>query len=237
MGPEVILRGHMRTAAGYFIFVVVFVLAGIGLLMASAFERDMADAQQHLSTMRFDEASASLAKATTDARYATWIPSVGVSAQKDIRLRQASLDYWQRRYDAIIPRQSDPVGAVEADNVNLQMVVADAAYRVGQGTTKDKASTIQALDEAISNYLSVLKNDRWDEDAAYNYEYLVRLRDDIAKGRKKQVDEGVQSQLGTAGAPAKSASTKEFQIYVPLQGNERTEAAQAGKGTPVKRKG
>ena len=227
----------MKTIAGYVVVVVAFVVAGLGLLMTSAFERDMADAQQHLSTLRFDEASESLAKATHDARYAAWIPSVGASAQKDVRLRQASLDYWQQRYDAVIPRQSDPVGAVEADNVNLQMVVADAAYRAGQSAATDKVSTIQSLDEAISNYLSVLKNDTWNEDAAYNYEYLVRLRDDIAKGRKKAAERTVESQLGTAGMPAKTESTKAFQIYVPLQGNERTEAAQAGKGTPVKRKG
>jgi hypothetical protein len=205
--------------------------------MTSSFERDMADAQQHLSTLRFDEAQASLDKAAVDARYASWLPSAGPSTQKEIRLRQASLDYWQQRYDAVIPRQSDPVGAVEGDNVDLQLVVADAAYRAGQSTATDKPSTLESLDEAIANYLSVLKNDTWDEDAAYNYEFLVRLRDDIAKGRKKAPERGVQSQLGTAGAPAKAASTKAFKVYVPLQGNERTEAAQAGKGGPVKRKG
>lgn len=229
----------MKTIAGYLAGIIVLVLVGAGLLRTAAFERDLADAQQQLSTMRFAEASASLDKAGEDAKYAGWIPSAGGAAQKEIRAHRASLDYWQQRYDAVLPRQSDPVGAVEGDNVDLQLVVADAAYRAGQSTATDKASTLQALDEAISNYLSVLKNDTWDEDAAYNYEYLVRVRDDIAKGRKKSVEQSTSSQLGAAGAPAKSgaADARKFQIYVPLQGNERGEAAQAGKGTPIKRKG
>lgn len=229
----------MKSIAGYLVGIIVLLLVGAGLLRTAAFERDLADAQQQLSTMRFDEASASLDKASEDAKYGNWLPSVGATAQKEIRARRASLDYWQQRYQAVLPRQSDPVGAVEADNVDLQLVVADAAYRAGASTAKDKPSTLQALDEAISNYLSVLKNDTWDEDAAYNYEYLVRLRDDIAKGRKKSVEQTESSQLGEAGAPAKSgaADAQKFQIYVPLQGNERGKAEQAGKGTPIKRKG
>ncbi len=227
----------MKTIAAYLLAAIVFVVIGAGLVMTAHFERDLADAQRDLSTMRFDEAKAALDRASVDARYASWIPTAGADAQKAIRLRQASLDYWQQKYAAVIPRQSDPVGAVEAGNLDLQLVVADAAYRAGQSTATDKPSTLQALDEAIANYLSVLKNDTWDEDAAYNYEYLVRVRDDVAKGRKKSVEQGTSTQLGTAGAPAKAASTKAFKVYVPLQGNERTEASQAGKGAPIKRKG
>lgn len=229
----------MRSIAKYLIGVVAFVLAGVALLMTASFERDMADAQQQLSTERFDAARASLARAAEDSRYADWIPSVGAAAGRQIQLRQASLDYWQRRYDAVIPRQGDPVGAVEADNVDLQLMVADAAYRQSQSSaaTADKAATLQTLDEGIANYLSVLKNGNWDEDAAYNYEYLVRLRDDVAKGKKKSPAQANSAQLGRPGAPAKTASTKAFKVYVPLQGNERTDAAQAGKGTPIKRKG
>jgi hypothetical protein len=227
----------MKSIASYLAAIVVFVAIGIALLMTASFEGDMANAQQQLSTMQFGKAKASLDRAAADARYASAIPSIGSAAQTEIRLRQASLDYWQRRYDAVIPREGDPIGAIEPDNVGLQLVVADAAYRAGQANGGDKASTLQSLDEAIANYVSVLKNDTWDEDAAYNYEYLVRLRDDIAKGRKKSAEQATSAQLGMPGAPAKAANTKAFKVYVPLQGDERTDAAQAGKGGPLKRKG
>ena len=43
---------------------------------------------------------------------------------------------------------------------------------------------MQALEEAAAGYLTVLKNNTWHADAAYNYEYLVRLRDEVAKGKQ-----------------------------------------------------
>lgn len=98
---------------------------------------------------------------------------------------------------------------------------------------------MQALDEAIAGYLTVLKGDEWDERAAYNYEYLLRLRDDLAKGRRKSAPppDSEDASLGTAGAPAKTADMKKFEVYIPLEGEERNEAAEAGKATPNKRKG
>ena len=44
---------------------------------------------------------------------------------------------------------------------------------------------MQALDAGINGYLAVLKNTREQEDAAFNYEYLVRLRDEVDKGKRK----------------------------------------------------
>jgi hypothetical protein len=99
---------------------------------------------------------------------------------------------------------------------------------------------VQALDEAIAGYLTVLKNEDWDERAAYNYEYLVRIRDELVKGRRKTMPPAPESQdasLGTAGAPGKTADMKKFEVYIPLEGEERNQAAEAGKATPNKRKG
>ena len=43
--------------------------------------------------------------------------------------------------------------------------------------------------------------------------------------------------LGEQGAPAQNSSTKKFEIYIPLEGNERTESGEAGKGTAIQKKG
>jgi hypothetical protein len=84
----------------------------------------------------------------------------------------------------------------------------------------------------------VLKNDVWNPDAAFNYEYLIRERDEFAKGRRKESPhEESSSQFGNSGAPAQSGATKKFEIYVPLNGNERSKAGEAGKGTTNQRKG
>ena len=100
---------------------------------------------------------------------------------------------------------------------------------------------MQALDEAVAGYLTVLKSDTWDARAAYNYEYLARLRSELAKGRGKATppppEEALNASLGTAGAPGKTSDTKKFEVYIPLEGAERNTAANAGKAKPNARKG
>jgi hypothetical protein len=97
---------------------------------------------------------------------------------------------------------------------------------------------LQALDEAIGSYMAVLKSDTWNADAAYNYEYLLRLRTEVAQGKRKpgSIQEKTDN-LGEQGTPAQNSSTKKFEIYIPLEGSERTESGEAGKGAPIKKKG
>jgi hypothetical protein len=228
----------MKTIAGLLVAALVLAAAGGALVAAGRYERDMADAQEYASTERYDEARAHLDDAQHYVDYSRWIPRVGVAAENDVRTRRAALDYWQRNYEAILPRDSDPVASVDPSNLELQAMVADAAYRAGQAGAADRQSTIQAYDEAIGAFQAVLKNDTWSEDAAFNYEYLVRARDEFAKGRRKTAAraEG-EGQLGQSGSPAKSGDARKFEIYVPLNGNERTKAGEAGKGTGNARKG
>jgi hypothetical protein len=116
--------------------------------------------------------------------------------------------------------------------------VANSAYRAGQRRVDGQAATIQMLDETIAGYLTVLSGETWDERAAYNYEYLLRVRDEVAKGRRKSVPppQDEDASLGAAGAPAET-SAKGFEIYIPLEGEERNDAAEAGKAAPKGRKG
>jgi hypothetical protein len=84
----------------------------------------------------------------------------------------------------------------------------------------------------------VLKSETWHPDAAFNYEYLLRLRTEIAQGRRKPgMTTEKSDNLGEQGSPAQSTSTKKFEIYVPLEGSERTESGEAGKGAAIQKKG
>ena len=67
----------MKGFAGY---VIVALLLAAGALFAfgsGVFERDLAEAQQHLATDRFDVAEDRLADAERYASYARWIPQLG----------------------------------------------------------------------------------------------------------------------------------------------------------------
>src|SRR6185436_4661547 len=228
----------MKTIAGFLVGAVVLALGASVLVGVGRYERDMADAQEYASTERYDEARARLDDAQRYVDYSRWIPRVGAAAENDVRTRRTALDYWQRNYEAVLPRDSDPVAAIDPSNLELQSMVADAAYRAGQASATDRQSTMQAYDEAIGAFQAVLKNNTWSEDAAFNYEFLIRARDEFAKGRRKGAAraEG-EGQLGQSGSPAKSGDSRKFEIYVPLNGSERTKAGEAGKGTGNAKKG
>ena len=98
----------------------------------------------------------------------------------------------------------------------------------------------QALEEAAAGYLTVLKNNTWHPDAAFNYEYIIRLRDQAAKGSQPpppQKNEE-ESDNGESGAPTPATSQEGFQIYIPLeQGEKNPTGGEAGKSSAKERKG
>jgi hypothetical protein len=228
----------MKGFAGYLVVAVLLAAAAAFTYGNGVFERDLAQAQQDVATDRFDAAEDRLDDAATYASYARWIPQLGTRAERDLATRRAALHYWKKDYAGVLPRETDPVGAVDATNVDLQLVVANAAFRNAQHGITDKAVQLQALDEAIGSYMAVLKNDSWHPDAAYNYEYLLRLRAEVAQGKRKPGStEEKTDNLGEQGTPAQNSSTKKFEIYIPLEGSERTESGEAGKGAPIQKKG
>jgi hypothetical protein len=226
----------MKAISGFLLGAIVLALVGGACLAAGMLDREMAHAQEHVVSGDYDEPQAILDTTERYFEYASHLPWVGNGPVNDVRARKAALRYWQRQYGAIVPEIADPVGNVAPDNIELQLVVANAMYRVGQAEAKDRQTTIAALDAGINAYLTVLKNAPRQEDAAYNYEFLVRLRDDIAKGRRKAEPTDVSGPHGHPGGPPFKGKN-EFKIYVPLQSDEIDKGAAAGKAGPIKRKG
>jgi hypothetical protein len=158
----------------------------------------------------------------------------------DVRARRATAQYWQRQYAAIVPEGTEPVASVDVDNIALQMVVANASFRKGQATSKDKQTTLDALDTSINAYLTVLKNTSRHENAAYNYEYLVRLRQEVEKGRRKPGEsDGDDGPEGRGGGPTpEQGNTNDFKVYIPLESEELQQGSgSSGKAAPTEKKG
>jgi hypothetical protein len=231
----------MRTFIALVVATIALVAFGYASLGVARLEGHMADAQQRLATLQYDAAKDSLAEAAQYADHSRWVPWLGRDDRQEIRARTAALQYWKKEYDELVPAQAEPVAAVGDDNVELQLVVANAAYRLGQGRSKDKAATMKALEEAASGYLTVLKNNTWHTEAAFNYEYIVRLRDELAKGKQPPQppkDQTEESDNGESGAPSPATTSKGFQIYIPLeQGEKNPSGGEAGKAAPKERKG
>jgi hypothetical protein len=229
----------MKGITGYLLSAVALALLGGGLLAAGTLDRDLATAQEHVVAQKYDDVEATYETAERYYQYGSHLPWVGDGPVNDITAKHATLHYWQKDYAAVIPQQTDPVGSVAQNNTDLQLVIANAVYRTAQSKMKDKESTLQALDQGISAYVTVLKNAPRNEDAAFNFEYLVRLRDEIDKGKRKPpLELLLKGPDGAAGAPPTvDSSMSDFKIYIPLESQERQDQGVAGKAGAGKRKG
>ena len=230
----------MKGISGLLAAAVLLALLGAALAKLSFLERDMAQAQANVTMQTYDGVEETFATAERYYEYGSHLPWIGNGPVNEVRARRASMRYWQKSYGEVIPQQTDPIGAVPADNTALQLIVANAVYRTGQGQSKDKATTMQALDAGINAYQAVLKNTANQEDAAFNYEYLVRLRDEVDKGKRKPGagDIVMKGPDGASGAPPTLENTmSDFKIYIPLDSQERQDQGVAGKAGAAKRKG
>jgi hypothetical protein len=213
-------------------------VVGVVCLRIATVERLVADAQQDLATLNYERAEQSLTDAEASIGVARWVPGFGSSVLDEVRARRGALQYWQQKYDALVPEGADPVAAIEEGNLDLKLVTANAVFRQNQARYGDREATKQALEESAAAYFAVLKNSDWREDAAYNYEYVIRLRDEQAKG--KQPPEGgdaSKGEMGQGGQPSEATSQKGFQIYIPLESQEKPLGGDAGKAPGKDRKG
>ena len=234
----------MKGVAGLLLGAVVLGLIGAAFLGAGLFEREMAQAQRDLATLNYDAPETAYDHAERYFEYGSRVPWIGNGPLNDVRAKKAAVRYWEHRYAMIVPSQADPVNAIAPDNVELQLIVANAVYRSGQAQARDKQEVLQALNESMGSYLTVLKNAPRNEDAAYNYEYLVRLRDEISKGKQPltlasdEVDQS--SPHGREGSPPPGTKTANFKLHVPLDSKEQEKektGEEAGKQGAKQRKG
>jgi hypothetical protein len=149
----------MKGIAGWVVGALVLAVLGGICLGASRLDRQMAGAQHALLTSDYGGADASLQVVERYYRYASRVPWVGDGPLNGVRARRAAIKYWQRQYGALAPAdRTDPVADIEADNLPLQMIVADSVYRDGQARAKDRATLLKMLDSSIAAYRTVLAN-------------------------------------------------------------------------------
>src|SRR5262245_66306922 len=115
----------MKGIAGFVLAAVLVTLAGVVCMGIARFERNMASAEEDLATLRYADAAEKLSSASAYAQYTSWLPGQGGQAARDLRAREASAQYWQREYEALMPRESDPVGDGAGENVSLHLLLGN----------------------------------------------------------------------------------------------------------------
>ncbi len=243
----------MRSVIAPLFVAIVLALGGAGFYLAGQTETRLADAHKRLALLQYKAAADAAEEAESKAgpmNVARRLPIAGVDADTDVRDVRATADYWSANYVALAP-QRDTGGMLTEKDPELLFLTANAAFRASQ--TGDRVDTLRRLDVVVKTYADVLKNSPGHVDAAYNYEYAVRMRDTLGKQRpgaakasakRAQADETAGGDLpsgptlhGKPGGPPAQVNMSQFKIVIPKRGEERNDAPDAGKGGTKVRKG
>jgi hypothetical protein len=229
----------MKTIVAYFCLAAVLVLAGALCLDAGLLDRNMANAQQDVLASNYDQADRTFAASQPYFEYASHLSWIGDGPVNDIRARRAAIRYWQGNYASVISQQADGGNGAGADNIGLQLVAANAVFRAGQIQAKDRKTLLQAVEAGIQANLAILKDTARQDEAAYNYEYLTRLRNKILNNEPDfKISKPLNDPNGLSGSiMMEGGDSTKFKTIIPLTIEERKDVGGAGKIPPPKHKG
>jgi hypothetical protein len=161
--------------------------------------------------------------------------------ERRLTLREPS-DYWSGRYDAVAQ-------AAGADNGDSLLLAANAAFRAAERDT-GAPPAVERLDRVLQAYASALKNAGFNRDTAYNFEYVSRLRDAVAKSPRRTArpqaapaapaaDDlpGGATLHGRPGTHPPPTKGEEFEVLTPMDYGEREAQPEPTPGRPLPRKG
>jgi hypothetical protein len=229
---------------------IVLALIGAAFWVAGQTERRLTDLHNELATLQYAAATTDSEDVEQELGVARRVPQVGSAAVTDLRDVRATADYWRGGYASITP-QKDVNGAVTETDPDILFLSANAAFRANQPDA-DRATALRRLDSVVKSYADVLRNSPGHIDAAYNYEYAIRVRDNLTKSRpapsksaklsaKPPADTGDlpagPTLHGRPGGPPAATDMAQFKIVIPKRGEERKENPEAGKGGVKVRKG
>jgi hypothetical protein len=234
----------MKPAFRYLIFALLLLAAGASLFAVGQIERRVTNARKQLLTMKYDAPADEyerIERSTSYVRGLPWIAGLGAN----VREQRATAQYWQADYPSL-EREATPGGEATAQNADLLLLAANAAYR---SIDFDDGQAVQHLEAVLGQYAEVLKRDPERFDAAYNYQFVARAHDALASTRGGRPGAKAQKSIAAArqpstqtihgrrGAPPVGLRMNEFKVIVPQRSDERKEQPEAGKGGAKIRKG
>ena len=212
----------------------------------------VADARQDIVTLNHENIDAwSPARTLSD-----YLPGNRRHLSDEIRVAKATVAYWLGRYGAVAADTDS--GAADAD---ILLVAANAAFREVQRDPSTGPAAVQRLDGVLQAYASALKaGPTWPAgasataaDAAYNYEFVARIRDRVARspqGKAAKIGPitpaapryGGDLPLGATihgapGAPPPDAKMEDLQMIAPMEYGDREAQPEATPGARRERKG
>lgn len=238
----------MKSIVGGLLLAVLLVAVGVLSLSESKHAQRLADAQRRLVTLKYTDD----ADLGADATIVDRMPEpIGLAPNTEARYK-ATVAYWLARYTSLTDMTSGTNGPAPSDP-QLLFLAANAAFRTSAPQSPDHKAVVARLDTVVQAYADVLRKDPSLTDAAYNYEYVSRLRDLIAKGPAKggkdtkkgppePPDFSVDLPTGLTihgrhGGPPEGETMSDFKTVTPMRYDEREEQMDPGMGKKLQRKG
>jgi hypothetical protein len=196
---------------------VVLLAAAFVSWRAADTSRALADSHERIATLDF---SAELAAPDEGA----WTRRLAAILDADAALHRTIAGYW-----------ISPDTATAEDDQRLLQFAANAAFRRLQREASGGAIAPERLDPVMQGYASVLRQAGFDRDAAYNYEYVARLRDRSARATPSTTPP--TSIHGRRGAHPPPTKGEEFEIMTPMDYGDREAQPEQTPGRKLPRKG
>ena len=237
----------MRSAVGYLVVALALFLGGRVLFGASSLEQRTADAEQSLLTLRYGDLDATYEALATEAAERAPIPRLSQALVSSLRGQQSTTRYWLGNYRRLEPARDAAGALAETDPLMLELG-ANAAYRAAQHSA-DQGAAVKRIDDIVRAYTDVVRVKPGDEKAAWNLEFVSRVRAQFAQSRQPAFPEpetrGLAGDLplgptlhGAPGEPPPGADMKQFKVVVPMRPDERKQLPQgASEGEPRKKRG
>jgi hypothetical protein len=244
---------------------VALAVLGVGLAAWSEARsaRRLADGYVQLATFRFDPGAPAAAPLLD--RVAARVADPG----DEPRYQQSMAQYWLGRYDLLAQSERSEVRSENdaVDDPDVLFVAANAAFRALGPIPAPNVTHVARLDYVLAGYAAVLKTDPDHSDAAYNYEFVSRLREVAArtaapappKPDARSARQGTRpveppapdpaprltvgdlpggpTIHGRPGGPPPATRGEDFQVITPMEYGERESQPEASPGGKLPRKG
>ena len=237
-----------------FIGTAARILAGVALIGAALIAWRSAAIAAELARVHEQIATLQPHGASRADEFSRWLTPLVSYLDPDMRLHAETADYWSRDYAAL----AAPEAAQGSDGAGALLMAANAGFRRAQTDAAGRPMAPERLDQVLQGYAGVLRNGGFDRDAAYNYEYVGRLRDAAARSRPNaskadsaagrgsvippqtgQVD-GLPSGPtihGRPGAHPPATRGDEFEVLTPMNFGDREAQPEPTPGVRLPKKG
>jgi hypothetical protein len=181
-----------------------------------------------------------------DTTLSDYLPIDAQPLSTDIRRTRTTVEYWLARYGEVIDEAN---GDLDAE---VLLAAANAAFRSHERDGGAGPAQVQRLDGVLQAYVAVLKAAPKHMDAAYNYEYVSRVRDQAARSTGKPAKEVPRIAAaprrpgdlpagptvhGRPGGPPPEMKAEEMEVIAPMNYGDREAQPEATPGGKRERKG